>query len=156
MTVFSPSYSSMDWMTVSNEVSSSARRSSSLQLISLSIRELMMLGRRLFMAAPATLDRDARALASNAEMGGVIRVGIRFGRIMFERVVSVRRVRRAERAFSASSSDRRRFSRKGRTWSTALFPRICCKESNASAAASLTSSSESVMAVRTTEMRVFS
>ena len=63
-----------------------------------------MSGRRLFIAVPATCDSDASALALNVEMGDVVRVGMRFGRIMFDRVVSVKRVSNAERALSAPVS----------------------------------------------------
>jgi hypothetical protein len=70
----------------------------------LSIRELRIVGSRRVMAEPATVDNEAKALALNEEIGEVVSVGIRFGKIMLDLVVSVRSVRRADNAFSASSS----------------------------------------------------
>jgi alpha-D-ribose 1-methylphosphonate 5-triphosphate synthase subunit PhnI len=81
----------------------------------LSIREFRILGRRRVIADPATVDREARALALKDDIGDVVRVGIKLGRIMLDLVVSVRRVKRADNALSASSSVRNRLKRYGST-----------------------------------------
>jgi len=77
----------------------------------LSIKELRILGSRRVIADPATVDKEAKALALNEEIGEVVSVGIRFGRIMLDRVVSVSNVRRADKALSASSSVRSKLKR---------------------------------------------
>ena len=70
----------------------------------LSISEFKIEGSRRVIADPATVDREARALALKDDIGDVVRVGIKLGKIMLERVVSVRSVNRADNALSASSS----------------------------------------------------
>jgi hypothetical protein len=81
----------------------------------LSIMEFRMVGSLLVMAPPATSDSDARARALNGEIGGVSSVGRRLGRMILDLDVSVSRVRSAERACSASSSERNRLSKCGST-----------------------------------------
>jgi hypothetical protein len=68
------------------------------------MRELRMVGSLRVIAEPATVDKEASAFALNEDIGEVVRVGIRFGKIIFDRVVSVSNVRRADKALSASSS----------------------------------------------------
>jgi hypothetical protein len=75
------------------------------------MRELRIVGNLLVMADPATSANDARALALKAEIGEVSRVGMRLGRMMLARVCSVRRVNRADKACSASSSFLNRWRR---------------------------------------------
>ena len=77
----------------------------------LSISEFKIEGSRRVIADPATVDREARALALKDDIGDVVRVGIKLGKIMLERVVSVRSVNRADNALSASSSVRKRLRR---------------------------------------------
>src|SRR5579859_2904433 len=101
----------MDRMTVSKEASRSARSSSSLQEMMLSMSEFKIFGSRRVIADPATVDRDANALALNEEIGEVVSVGMRFGRMTFDLVVSVSRVNKAASALSASSSVRKRLNR---------------------------------------------
>jgi hypothetical protein len=79
------------------------------------MREFKILGSLLVMAEPATLEREASAFALNEDIGEVVSVGIRFGRMIFDRVVSVSKVKSADKALSASSCCRRRFKRYGRT-----------------------------------------
>ena len=61
-----------------------------------------MLGKRRVRAAPATDEREARAFALKTDIGEVVSVGIKFGRIIFDLVVSVSKVKRAASALSAS------------------------------------------------------
>src|SRR5450432_3556225 len=98
MAVFKPSNSSIETSTVSNDVSRSARSSSALQEMMLSMSEFRMLGKRLVIAEPATVDNEARAFALNDVIGDAVSVGIRFGSIMFDLVVSVKRVSNADNA----------------------------------------------------------
>jgi alpha-D-ribose 1-methylphosphonate 5-triphosphate synthase subunit PhnI len=81
----------------------------------LSINEFNMTGKRRVMAEPATVDREASAFALNDDIGDIVRVGIKLGRMIFDRVVSVSRVRRADKALSASPSVRNKLKRCGRT-----------------------------------------
>ena len=111
MAEFRPSNSSMERITVLKDALSSARSSSSFVAMILSMREFKMLGKRRVKAEPATDEREARAFALKVEIGEAVRVGIRFGRMIFDRVVSVSKVKSAASALSASSSVRRRFNR---------------------------------------------
>jgi hypothetical protein len=72
---------------------------------------LRIVGSLRVIAELATSAKDAIARALKADIGEVRSVGRRFGRIMLDRAWSVRRVRSAESAFCASSSERRRLSR---------------------------------------------
>ena len=111
MAVLRPSYSSTDKRTASNASSSSCLSSSSLHLITLSMMVLRTLDNRLVMALPATSAKDAMARALKPDMGDLSNVGNRLGKIMFDRALSVSRVRRAESAFCASSSLRSKANR---------------------------------------------
>src|SRR5215469_10793512 len=113
--VFRPSNSSTESKTLSKAELRSSDRSSSLQVTTLSMIALRIFGNLRVIDELATSARDAMALALKDDMGDVRRVGNKFGRMILDRVVSVSKVSSAERAFSASSSVRRRLSRYGNT-----------------------------------------
>ena len=100
--------------------------------------------------------RDDRALALKLVMGGERSVGMRFGKIMLARDVSVSRVNNADSAWSACAGSLRRLRRYGKIWSTAFFPNTFWKASKASAAASRTSASGSTIEVRRIDTRAAS
>ena len=81
----------------------------------LSMSALRIDGNLRVIAGPATSDKEAMAFALNEVIGETTRVGTRFGRMMFDLVLSVSRVSKADSAVSASFSVRSKFNKYGST-----------------------------------------